>query len=183
MSRNTELTTISKFMSLVLRHQPGLVGLELDAAGWADVDDLLARAATAGRAITRDQLNEVVATSDKRRFALSDDGTRIRANQGHSIDVDLGLEPIEPPPFLFHGTASPFVESIMATGLERRSRHHVHLTENIAIGEAVGRRYGKPVILRVAAGAMAAQGHAFFRSANDVWLVESVPSSFIEAMS
>ena len=183
MSRNTELTTISKFISLVLRHQPGLVGLELDAAGWADVDDLLARAATAGRAITRDQLNDVVATSDKRRFALSDDGTRIRANQGHSVDVDLGLEPVQPPAFLFHGTASRFVESILATGLERRSRHHVHLTEDIAIGEAVGRRYGKPVILRVAAGVMASHGHVFFRSANGVWLVESVPSCFIEAMS
>ena len=183
MNANKELTTISKFMSLVLRHQPGLIGIELDAAGWAGVDDLLTRAATAGRAVTRDQLNEVVATSDKRRFALSDDGTRIRANQGHSIEVDLGLEPIDPPEFLFHGTASRFVESILATGLERRSRHHVHLTEDIAIGEAVGRRYGKPVILRVAAGAMAAQGHVFFRSANGVWLVESVPSSFIEAMS
>ena len=183
MSGNTELTTISKFMSLALRHQPQHIGLELDDAGWADVEDLLARAATAGRAITRDQLNEVVATSDKRRFALSDDGTRIRANQGHSIDVDLGLVPLQPPEFLFHGTAWRFVESIMATGLERRSRHHVHLTEDIAIGEAVGRRYGKPVILRVAASRMAAQGQVFFRSANGVWLVASVPSSFIEVMS
>ena len=182
MKKNDELTTISKFMSLVLRHQPRRIGLELDGAGWAGIDDLLARAAAAGRAITRDQLNEVVATSDKRRFALSDDGTRIRANQGHSIDVDLGLEPVAPPELLFHGTAARFVDSVMATGLERRSRHHVHLTEDVAIGEAVGRRYGKPVILRVAAGAMAAQGHVFFRSANDVWLVEAVPSNFIEVL-
>ena len=120
MSKTTELTTISKFMSLVLRHQPGLIGIELDAAGWADIDELLTRAAIAGRAVTRDQLNEVVATSDKRRFALSDDGTRIRANQGHSIEIDLGLEPLEPPAVLFHGTASRFVESIRLTGLERR---------------------------------------------------------------
>jgi putative RNA 2'-phosphotransferase len=176
---NTELTTISKFMSLVLRHEPAKIGLALDAAGWVDVDELLARAAAAGRAITRDQLNEVVATSDKRRFALSDDGLRIRANQGHSIEVELGLEPQQPPGLLFHGTASRFVESILVTGLERRSRHHVHLTEDIAIGEAVGRRYGKPVILRIAAGAMVAQGHVFFRSANGVWLVESVPPQFI----
>lgn len=180
MTTNTELTTISKFMSLVLRHQPGKIDLALDGAGWADVADLLARAATAGRVITRDQLNEVVATSDKRRFALSDDGLRIRANQGHSIDVDLGLAPIAPPEFLFHGTASRFVESVLRTGLERRSRHHVHLTEDMAIGEAVGRRYGVPVILRIAAATMAAQGHVFFRSANDVWLVEAVPAAFIE---
>ena len=181
MTKSNELTTISKFMSLVLRHQPERIGLSLDGGGWADIDDLLARAAVAGRPVSRDQLNEVVATSDKRRFALSDDGVRIRANQGHSIDVDLGLEPLAPPDVLFHGTASRFVDSVLRTGLERRSRHHVHLTEDVAIGEAVGRRYGKPVILRIAAGAMAAQGHVFFRSANDVWLVEAVPPQFISA--
>ena len=183
MNKNNELTTISKFMSLVLRHQPGHIGLSLDEAGWAGVDDLLARAASAGRVISRDQLDEVVATSDKRRFALSDDGLRIRANQGHSIDVDLGLAPLAPPAFLFHGTAARFVDSILGTGLERRSRHHVHLTEDVAIGAAVGRRYGKPVILRIAASAMAAQGHVFFRSANDVWLVETVPAAFIEVVA
>jgi len=181
--KNLELTTISKFMSLVLRHQPGRIGLVLDAAGWADISELLAHAAAAGRAITRDQLDEVVATSDKRRFALSDDGQRIRANQGHSIDVDLGLVPQPPPLVLFHGTAWRFVDSIRLTGLERRSRHHVHLTANAATGEAVGRRYGKPVILRIAAGQMAARGHVFFRSANDVWLVESVPPEFIEVQA
>jgi putative RNA 2'-phosphotransferase len=180
MTQNTKLTTISKFMSLVLRHQPEKIGLALDAAGWASVDDLLARAAAHGRGISRDELNEVVATSDKRRFALSDDGTRIRANQGHSVEVDLGLAPVAPPAVLLHGTASRFVDSILRTGLERRSRHHVHLTESPAIGEAVGRRYGKAVILRVAASTMAAQGYVFFRSANDVWLVEAVPPQFIE---
>ena len=183
MNPNTKLTTISKFMSLVLRHQPQKIGLELDDAGWTSVEHLLARAAAAGRVITRDELDEVVATSDKRRFALSDDGLRIRANQGHSIDVDLGLAPIAPPEWLFHGTASRFVDSILQSGLERRSRHHVHLTEDAAIGEAVGRRYGKAVILRIAAGVMAKQGHVFFRSANDVWLVEAVPSAFIEVQA
>ena len=180
MMTNKELTTISKFMSLVLRHQPQHIGLRLDGAGWAEIDDLLARAATAGRVFTRDQLNEVVATNDKRRFALSDDGLRIRASQGHTVDVDLGLAPLQPPEVLFHGTASRFLESVLATGLERRSRHHVHLTDDPATGEAVGRRYGQPVILRIDAGAMAAQGHAFFRSANGVWLVEAVPARFIE---
>jgi len=182
MTANTKLTSISKFMSLVLRHEPGKIGLALDAAGWTSVDDLLARAAARGRAITRDELDEVVATSDKRRFALSDDGLRIRANQGHSVEVDLGLPPAPPPEFLFHGTASRFVDSVLATGLERRSRHHVHLTADVAIGQAVGRRYGKPVILRIAAGAMALEGHVFFCSANEVWLVESVPARFIEVM-
>ena len=183
MNANTKLTTISKFMSLVLRHQPQHIGLALDAAGWAIIDDLLARAADAGRVITRDELNEVVATSDKRRFALSDDGLRVRANQGHSIDVELGLAPIAPPEWLFHGTATRFVRSILQSGLERRSRHHVHLTADAATGEAVGRRYGKAVILRIAAGEMAAQGHVFFRSANDVWLVDAVPSKFIEVQA
>ena len=183
MNADTKLTTISRFMSLVLRHRPQHIGLALDAAGWADIDDLLARVAFAGRVITRDELNEVVATSDKRRFALSDDGLRIRANQGHSIDVELGLLPIVPPEWLFHGTASRFVDSILQSGLQRRSRHHVHLTEDAATGEAVGRRYGKAVILRITAGAMAAQGHVFFRSANDVWLVDAVPSKFIEALA
>ena len=182
MNSNTKLTSISKFMSLVLRHQPGSIGLALDAAGWTSVDELLARAAAHGRLITREELDEVVATSDKRRFALSDDGTRIRANQGHSVGIDLGLPPVRPPEFLFHGTASRFVESVLATGLERRSRHHVHLTANVATGEAVGRRYGKPVILRIAAGRMAEAGYEFFRSANDVWLVDAVPAAFIEVM-
>lgn len=178
-----KLTTISKFMSFVLRHHPQAIGLALDGAGWAVVDELLARAAATGRAITRDELNEVVATNDKRRFALSDDGLRIRANQGHSIDVELGLEPVRPPDVLLHGTAARFVDSVLATGLARRSRHHVHLTQDAAIAEAVGRRYGQPVILRIAAGAMAARGHVFFRSDNDVWLVEHVPSEFIQVQA
>jgi putative RNA 2'-phosphotransferase len=182
MTTDKKLTTISKFMSLVLRHQPQAIGLTLDGAGWTGIDDLLARAATAGRNITRDQLNEVVATCDKRRFALSDDGLRIRANQGHTVDVDLGFAPLQPPTLLFHGTASRFLDSVLATGLERRSRHHVHLTADPATGEAVGRRYGKPVLLRIAAGAMAAQGHVFFCSANGVWLVDAVPAPFIEVM-
>ena len=183
MTRQQELTTISKFMSFVLRHQPQSIGLTLDAAGWADIDELLARAAAAGRAITRAQLDEVVATNDKRRFALSDDGLRVRASQGHSVDVDLGLEPLLPPPALFHGTATRFKASILETGLDRRSRHHVHLTEDIAVGRAVGTRYGVPVILRVDAAAMAAAGHVFYRTDNGVWLVESVPARFIEVMS
>lgn len=183
MTQKSELTTISKFMSLVLRHQPEKIGLELDAAGWTHIDDLLRLAAEAGRTISRDQLNEVVATSDKQRFALSDDGLRIRANQGHSVEVDLGLTPLAPPDVLYHGTASRFLDSVLATGLERRSRHHVHLTAQADTAIAVGRRYGAPILLRVAAGAMAGRGHVFRCSANGVWLVEAVPAEFIEVVS
>ena len=173
-------TQTSKFMSLVLRHDPSAAGVTLDEGGWCDINALLHGMAVARHRITRVDLLDIVRSDSKQRYAISDDGLRIRANQGHSIDVDLGLAPLPPPPVLFHGTAWRFVDSICLTGLERRSRHHVHLTANSATGEAVGRRYGKPVILRVAAGQMAARGHVFFRSANDVWLVESVPPEFIE---
>ncbi len=179
MTNNDKLTTISKFMSLVLRHRPDRIGIALDSAGWTDIADLLARAVAAGRHITRDDLNEVVATNDKRRFALSDDGLRIRANQGHSVDVELCLESVAPPALLFHGTASRFVASVMATGLHKRSRHHVHLTETFATAKAVGTRYGVPVILRIDAAAMAAQGHLFYKTDNDVWLVDAVPPNFL----
>ena len=180
---NQKIISTSKFISLVLRHQPEKIGLQLDGNGWADIDELLRQAGKAGKNISRALLEEVVADNGKQRFVISDDGKRIRANQGHSIEVDLGLAPLRPPESLFHGTASRFVDSILATGLERRSRHHVHLTESATTAEAVGRRYGQLVMLRIASGAMAAQGHVFFRSANDVWLVESVPPRFIEVVA
>ena len=177
-----KLTTISKFLSLVLRHEPQRIGLALDAAGWVAVDELLAQAAQAGRAITRAQLDEVVATNDKQRFAISEDGLRIRASQGHSIAIDLELPPREPPAVLYHGTASRWIASILRTGLDRRSRRHVHLTESLHTATAVGSRYGVPVILRIDARAMAAAGHVFRCSDNGVWLVDAVPVKFLEPM-
>jgi putative RNA 2'-phosphotransferase len=170
----------SKFLSLVLRHEPERIGIVLDESGWTDIAALLAAAAAHGVAITRAELDEVVATSDKQRFALSPDGTRIRANQGHSVDVELGLAPATPPDRLYHGTVARFVESIRELGILKGSRHHVHLSADEDTARRVGGRRGAPVVLGVRAGEMAAAGHAFFRSENGVWLVEHVPPEFVE---
>lgn len=177
---NSERVRVSKFLSLVLRHEPECIGLSLDEAGWASIDELLRLAAAAGQEITRDVLLEIVATSDKQRFALSPDGERIRANQGHSISIDLGLAPVAPPRLLFHGTASRFLESILANGLRPGARQHVHLSADDATARRVGQRHGSPVVLRVDAAAMHAGGHAFYRSANGVWLTAAVPPRYLE---
>ena len=170
---------ISKFLSLVLRHDPARIGITLDSAGWTDVDALLAAAAAHGVSITRDELAQIVATSDKQRFALSPDGARIRANQGHSVEVELELAPATPPPVLYHGTVDRFLESIRAQGLIKGERHHVHLSADLATAQKVGGRRGKPVVLEVRAGEMSEAGHTFFVSANGVWLTEAVPAAFI----
>jgi putative RNA 2'-phosphotransferase len=171
---------VSKFLSRVLRHQPQHIGLVLDAQGWADIDMLIERARAHGMALKHEEILHVVGTSDKQRFALDDAGRRIRANQGHSIDIDLGLEPREPPPVLFHGTAEANLAAIRAEGLKPGRRQHVHLSLDAATATAVGRRHGRPVILRVAAGRMWSIGYEFFLSANGVWLTDAVPSKFIE---
>lgn len=175
----SDLTSASRFLSLVLRHRPDLIGLQLDAAGWVDIDALI-RLSQAHRPLTRELIEAVVATSDKQRFAISEDGRRIRANQGHSVAVDLGLDAISPPDRLFHGTAARFVENIRREGLSRRKRHHVHLSADIDTAMRVGARHGAPVVLVVRAAEMAAAGHAFGRSANGVWLTEAVPAAFID---
>src|SRR4051812_11958796 len=174
MSRST-----SKFLSLILRHDPAKVGIVLDAAGWTDVAALLAALAAHGHAITRDELAEIVRTSDKQRFALSPDGTRIRANQGHSVDVELELPEATPPATLYHGTVAEFLDAIRDKGLIKGSRHHVHMSADIETAKKVGGRRGKPVVLVVRAEAMAAAGHVFFLSANGVWLTDHVPPAFI----
>jgi putative RNA 2'-phosphotransferase len=178
---NAEQTKrLSKFLSLVLRHEPETIGIELDAAGWVQVDRLLEAMHAHGRPVTREQLELVVATSDKQRFALSDDGVRIRANQGHTVDVELGYQPAEPPEILFHGTPEKFVASILAGGLHRGERHHVHLSPTEETARAVGSRRGRPVILRIRAREMQAAGHAFFHTPNGVWLTEHVPPRYID---
>src|SRR5688572_7482852 len=142
---------VSKFLSLVLRHDPARIGIVLDDAGWTDVSALLAAAAAHGVTITRAELAEVVATSDKQRFALSPDGTRIRANQGHSVEVDLELAAAPPPATLYHGTVDAALPGIREKGLIRGARHHVHLSADLETAKKVGGRRGKPVILTVRA--------------------------------
>jgi len=173
----------SKFLSLVLRHDPARIGITLDDAGWTDVDALLAACAAHGVPITRPQLDELVASSDKQRFALSDDGTRIRANQGHSVAVELDLPVVAPPAVLYHGTVDAALPGIRARGLVKGARHDVHLSADLATASKVGARRGKAVILTIRATAMAEAGHSFRRSANGVWLTAHVPPQFIELPS
>ncbi|MCP4655535.1 MAG: RNA 2'-phosphotransferase [bacterium] len=174
------LTRRSKFLSLILRHDPGRIGLSLDPGGWASLSELVARAGEHGVELSEELVREVVATNTKQRFSLSDDGTRIRANQGHSIGVDLDLSPKIPPATLFHGTAARFVDSIRRQGLLRMRRRHVHLSADEQTALAVGRRHGKPVVLRVRSGAMHERDFRFFLSENGVWLTETVPPNFLE---
>jgi len=174
-----ELVRVSKFLSLVLRHRPETVGLTLTPEGWVDVDELLEACRAHGRAVSRDVLNEVVATNDKQRFSFSPDGTQIRANQGHSVEVELGLEPVEPPELLYHGTVARFLDSIRRQGLLRGRRRHVHLSADRATAERVGQRRGRPVVLVVEAGRMHGDGHQFYLSQNGVWLTGAVPSEYL----
>jgi putative RNA 2'-phosphotransferase len=175
---------VSKLLSLGLRHEPGALGITLDDAGWTSVDAVLRGLAARGESIDAEELEEIVATSDKQRFALSPDGTRIRANQGHSVAVDLGLPPATPPEILFHGTVRRFLDPIRAQGLLRRARTHVHLSAETATARVVaGRRAGDAVILRVRARSMHDAGYAFYRSANGVWLTEHVPPEFLDVPS
>jgi putative RNA 2'-phosphotransferase len=174
------LVRTSKFISKVLRHAPESVGLRLDEAGWVDVDDLLTAAAGAGVALDRPMLERVVAENDKQRFALSADGRRIRASQGHSVPVELGLEPRTPPDVLYHGTADRNLDSIRAQGLLPGRRTHVHLSVDEETAVKVGSRHGRPVVLRVRSGEMHRAGHLFYRSDNGVWLTAAVPPEHID---
>ena len=166
------LTIASKFLSYVLRHKPDAIGLTLDPEGWANIEELIAKADIP---ITQALLHEVVATSDKKRFTISADGLSIRANQGHSIEVDLGFQPVAPPEFLYHGTATRFLDRIKKQGLLPQNRQYVHLSANEDTATKVGQRHGKPVVLTISALAMHKQGHQFFQAQNGVWLTKFVP--------
>lgn len=170
----------SKFLSLVLRHRPDAIGLSLDAQGWADVDELIALAGAAGKPLTRTIVTEIVATSDKQRFVLSPDGARIRANQGHSVDIELGLAPSVPPATLFHGTTDRFLDSIRAQGLIAGLRRHVHLSRDEATAIKVGQRHGRAIVLLIQAGRMHQEGRHLYLSDNGVWLTDAVPPQFID---
>jgi putative RNA 2'-phosphotransferase len=177
--KEKETVRASKFLSLVLRHEPERVGVILDDAGWVDVNLLLSAMANHGVRLSREQLEHIVATSDKKRFAFSEDARRIRANQGHSVEVDLQYARAIPPEFLYHGTATRFLDSIRREGLLRMERHHVHLSADPDMTLQVGARRGRPVLLKIHAGAMHRAGHVFYRSANGVWLADCVPAEFI----
>ena len=172
---------ISKFLSLVLRHQPETIGLSLDENGWADVDTLLAGMNEKGLRIDRAVLEFVVASNAKQRFTFDETGNKIRANQGHSIEVDLNLQPVEPPEILYHGTSEKSVASILQSGLEKRERQQVHLSADAETAIKVGSRHGKPVVLEVLAGEMHRNGHRFFLSKNGVWLTGHVPVNFLKS--
>jgi putative RNA 2'-phosphotransferase len=162
-----------------MRHRPDKIGLTLDAQGWADVDELLVKMQQRGTQLTRPLLNEIVAQDDKQRYAFNADGTRIRANQGHSIKIDLRLEPLTPPEYLYHGTATRFLASIQQHGLLRGKRDYVHLSSDKETARKVGARHGEAVVLVVNAGEMHAAGLRFHRSANGVWLIDHVPPAYL----
>lgn len=171
---------ISRLLSLVLRHQPDQFGIELDDAGWVEIEVLLEALRSIGQKTSYDQLRHVVRANDKQRFTIDENSQRIRANQGHSVDVKLGYEPAAPPAILLHGTTRKAVAAIREGGLRKMSRHHVHLHCDSSIASAVGARRGTPVLLKVHAFEMVQEGFVFFVTANDVWLTDHVPARFIE---
>lgn len=172
----------SKYLSRHLRHAPGAIGVTLARGGWVAVDTLLAAMAVHGFPLTRDELVEVVALNDKQRFAFDETGTRIRANQGHSVPIDLELQPVDPPHYLYHGTGQGGVAAIRVQGLCKMRRHHVHLSVDITTARKVGARHGRPVVFRVDAAAMVADGFVFYCTANGVWLVDVVPPMYLEQL-
>ncbi|HTE10413.1 MAG TPA: RNA 2'-phosphotransferase [Chitinophagaceae bacterium] len=174
-----QLKHISKLMSLVLRHKPDEIGLQLDENGWAVVQELIEKINAKGIDINAETINNIVATNDKKRFAFNQDKTMIRASQGHSIEVELNLPEAIPPGILYHGTTDRFLESILANGLQKQNRQHVHLSATMETAAAVGSRHGKPVILTINAKSMHDAGYKFYLSANKVWLIDSVPFQYI----
>ena len=169
----------SKFLSLVLRHRPETIGISLDEMGWVDVEVLLVALKKHRHELTSDQLQEIVRSNDKQRFSFNEISTRIRANQGHSLEVELGYEPAEPPSILYHGTPEQFVDSIRKNGLNKQQRHDVHLHTDVNMSLSVGQRRGKPVLLKIEAGRMHTDGFLFYVTPNNVWLTDHVPPDYI----
>ncbi len=171
---------ISKFLSLVLRHQPETIGIQLDNNGWTDVNELIEKANNYGIKFDRETLNHIVATNSKKRFAFNDTLDKIRASQGHSVEIELGYTTQKPPEILFHGTAEKFVQSILDTGLEKRNRQHVHLSSDLETAIKVGQRHGKPFIFNVLAEQMYNDNFQFYISDNGVWLTDNVPTKYLK---
>ncbi len=174
---------VSKYLSKYLRHQPERLGLKLLSGGWVAIEDLLAACLANNFPITRTELDEVVANNDKKRFSYDPTGKLIRANQGHTVEIDLKLAPILPPQILYHGTATKSIDSILEKGLLKMSRHHVHLSLDKETARRVGMRHGRPLILAIDSLIMHEDGHTFYRSDNGVWLVDNVPPKYITVLN
>ncbi len=177
---NSKHKQISKYLSLILRHNPEKIGLKLDDNGWASVTELLSRSKRKQPLLTIELLREIVMTNDKQRFSFKENETKIRANQGHSIKVTLGYDSKEPPAFLFHGTVGKFIPAIKEKGILKMSRHHVHLSHDRNTAAKVGARRGIPIILTIRARDMYRDGIQFYQSENGVWLTDHIPSPYIE---
>ncbi len=180
MKKNSKgLDGTSKYISLILRHRPEVIGITLDEHGWTDAEQLI-RGVQRTRTFDREMRKEIVRTDEKQRYSFSPDGTRIRANQGHSVPVDVELPVAEPPEYLYHGTGQKYVKSIDQTGLVPKGRLYVHLSKEVDTAVKVGSRHGQPVIYRVSSGRMKRDGHVFYRSVNGVWLVKAVLVEYLE---
>lgn len=179
MTPKKELIRISKFLSYVLRHNPAAIGLQLNEEGWAWVDELISCAARKGRNIALEQLKEVIATDEKKRFSFSPDGHSVRANYGHSIKVELNLKPVEPPAILYHGTAGQSIESILKRGIKASGRRYVHLSPDFETAVNVGKRHGKPIVLTIDSKKMYEDGFRFYCPVDGVWLVKDVPPGYL----
>ena len=175
------LNKTSRFISMILRHKPGVIGITLDEHGWANVSELV-EGVNKVHPLDMETLEEIVRTNEKQRFSFNEDKTKIRANQGHTIPVDVELDEKDPPEVLYHGTGEKYVESIDCTGLVPRQRLYVHLSTDKEMAAKVGQRHGKLVVYRVNSGQMAKEGFIFYLSVNGVWLTKAVPVQYLEKL-
>jgi len=174
-----EYTQLSKFISLILRHKPEIINIQLDEHGWCNIEELIEKINAHGKYISMDILEEIVSKDNKQRYTFNEDSTKIRANQGHSIDVDVEIKEEVPPEFLYHGTVERFIDSIKAMGLKKMQRQHVHLSAEMETAKVVAERRGSPRILRICSAKMYKDGYKFYKSKNNVWLTEAVPEEYI----
>lgn len=175
-----DLNNISKYMSLILRHKPDVIGIELDEHGWANVNDLISGIEKDNHGFNFELLEEIVRSDSKQRYSFNDDKSFIRANQGHSVNVDVELKEKEPPEYLYHGTGEKYVKSINQDGLIPKSRLYVHLSKDIKTAENVGKRHGKEIIYRINSGRMYRNGYKFYLSENGIWLTKEAPVKYLE---